>query len=593
MCGIVAVTGRDALPTALALQTGIVHRGPDAAGHTDLGECALAMTRLAILDPTPRANQPMESAGRHIVFNGEIYNFRELRHILETEGTVFRTTGDTEVVLESLIRWGPGALPKFRGMFALALWDAPRRQLLIARDRFGIKPLYWVARPGGIAVASETSPLAKQSRAEVAIDGIREFLLTGSPVSRTAYVGIREVEPGTIVTVDAGGAIRASKFEHEPQMPDSQGLGDAFIGSVEAHLISDRPVAVFLSGGFDSAAVVSAISATSSHMPVGITLATPGNDEDVDRARSTARHYNIEQRVVDVRSEEVVTLADQYLQAMDQPTIDGFNTFLVSQAAASQGFPVALTGVGGDEVLGGYGYYRHLRTVGALSSLWRRIPAGLQNPLLRGATSAMRRDPQQVTPILDAVSLGHRHLAWRTLFQPNEVARLTCGPAPESTLWASDPMRNPNAQLRTFDLQTYLRPTLLRDSDVFSMANGVEIRVPFLDSPFLDQIGDPIGKARLAKALNDQWLVDAARRRKLTFALPWNRWLSPVLGAHQAALDEEDPWHGLVDPTEARALMAEDKASPVRSPLRSWALVILAEWLTRAHSGRALRSTKP
>ncbi len=545
------------------------------------------MTRLAILDPTDRANQPMSWQGRHLVYNGEVYNFKALRSQLRCLGVPFSTTGDTEVVLKALVEWGPESCRRFAGMFAFALWDEHRQELTVGRDRYGVKPLYW--RPlagGGIAIASEATPLTSNSLAQPRLESVREFLRFGSPISSCIYQDIVEVEPGTLTTWSVDGECDTSMFA----APTASAIdGPAALRAAGSDsLVSDRPVALFLSGGFDSAAIAATTVGTGSQ-PVTVTLATSGNDVDVHRAAATATNYGLEHRVFHVALSDARGILDDFLNAMDQPTIDGFNTFLISRAAIEGGFPVALSGLGGDEVMGGYGYYRWRRQVDVAAALWRRVPDPARVTAARAMARSLHRRPSEVVAILDAESLGDRHRAWRTLFTADEVARLTGADSIPSVQWHSNPAESPDAQLCRLDFRTYLRPTLLRDTDVFSMANSVEVRVPLLDERFVAAMrsGPALRKEDLAKNWGDEYLLALARKPKLTFGLPWRDWIAPVLIEKGSILESDDPWRGLVDPTVAKEMLAELTADG-SGALRSWALVVLAVWLTRTAASRHL-----
>jgi len=584
VCGIVAAWGREAEHDARFLLEGVRHRGPDDSGSLAIGAVTLAMARLAVLDPTPGASQPMSEGGVHLVYNGEVYNFGSLRRHLEQAGWRFATTGDTEVVLKAVLHWGRSACQRLEGMFALVVHDEREGALWAARDRLGIKPLYWCRRPsGGLALASEASPLASCYGLGPDPAGVAEVLGFGSPIGTSAYLGVHEVEPGTVTDFGPDGPTRTRPFP-APADPGAS-LAQVFPSAVERHLVSDRPVALFLSGGFDSAAIAS--FAPSSSL-TAITLAYAGNAGDVGRARETATACGLEHRVVEVAADDVPGWSRGFLAAMDQPTVDGFNTYLVSGVAAEAGFPVALSGLGGDEVLGGYGYARRWRQLTLVARAWPFLPPGARHALASRLAARYRRSPSQVTAMLSARDQPGRHAAWRSVFEPEEVLDLTGVSLDGGAPWQVDPAAPARSQLRQLDLQAYLRPVLLRDTDVFSMAHGIEVRVPFLDQGVVGAAASgPATKASLAREWGDPYLVALARRPKLTFALPWDQWMAPVLAETRDLLAGPDPWRGLVDPAPARSLALG--GSPGRSPLRQWALVVLARWLERGPEGRRLR----
>jgi len=561
------------------------HRGPDAEGIQVFGRCTLAMTRLAILDPTSRANQPMGRGSKRLVYNGELYNFRELRSEMESQGVRFETTGDTEVVLCALERWGVAALPRFRGMFALACWDVETEELWLARDRFGIKPLYWRPQSGGIAVASECRALLGDAPLEVSPSAVAEYLQLGSSITAAITRGVFELEPGTVM-VWRGARITTARFAGLPDAvdtPEPAGAVAAFAEAVTMHLASDRPVAVFLSGGFDSTTLMSACRG-GPRMPLALTIAHEENAEDVARAGRTATHYGASHEVIAVSASEVVASMSKLVAAMDQPSIDGVNTYLVSAAARARGIPVALSGLGGDEVLGGYSYHHTPRARAFASRVWQGMP-----PLVRPvAGNVIRRRAgvaaERMTAVLSARTPQERFLAFRGLFSETEVHQLV-GFIPErsSPRWSPNPALEERRQYAALDFDLYLRPTLLRDSDVMSMANGVEVRVPYLDNRFVAATlgaGHAPSKDEFARALDDPYLATVAAEPKRTFAMPWRTWLPAVVSAYSDILfGQADPWGGVIDGEKAREILQRPMLPGGMEPLRAWALVVLALWI--------------
>ncbi len=593
MCGIVAVTGRDVRPGASKLLEALRHRGPDDSGLVDFGPVALAASRLAILDPAPRAGQPMGSAGRHLAYNGELYNFAELRAELAAAGISFTTTGDTEVVLQAVVRWGQGACQRFRGMFALIVFDETTGELWAARDRYGIKPLYWRTRPGGgIALASEATPLAAMGAAGTSVAGLADFLRFGAPVTSGIFDGVSELEPGTVTTWRPDGSRRAEPYRQEAAHCPGAWLepADLLHQSVTEHLVADRPVALFLSGGFDSGALA-AQSHQAARPPTALSLAYPGNGADLARARATAAHFDLDHRVVHLETGDLAAQIAAFLAAMDQPTVDGLNTFLVAGIAADEGFPVALSGLGGDEVLGGYGYYRRLALFNLAARGWRRLPSPLRRAGIVVGSRHYARPPGQLVAMLEARTLPDLHQSWRSLFTAAEVTRLTGTALPASDPGQVDPVSSPGLQLHRLDLETYLRPVLLRDTDAYSMAHGVEVRVPFLDHRLVsaaNQGSASFTKTDLARQLGDAYLGGLARRPKLAFSLPWGRWLRVAREVAGEVLADVDPWRGLVDPAPARAVVERRGPEGRNSPLRAWALIALSCWLARQPQERSM-----
>lgn len=583
MCGIVAIAG-DQQSCTNSIVAALRHRGPDSAGSVSVGTCTLAMARLAIMDPDPRSDQPMEFAGVTIVYNGEIYNFTDLHRNLERLGHRFVTTGDTEVLLHAVVEWGvEAACERLEGMFAFALWDDRSQSLHLARDSFGIKPLYWLGDGRGLVAASEVTPLAAAFGLRPRLDAIREFLRYGSPVTDVAYERVAELEPGSVLTWHDR-TIRIRPFS----TPAGGGADpvESVRDGIARQLRSDRPMVLFLSGGFDSA-LLAAVAARADAPVTALTLATRDNAEDVRLAAETARRYGLPHEVATVDDESLARSAEEFLEAMDQPTIDGFNTFLVSRAAIDRGFPVALSGLGGDETLGGYGYSRRLRQVQRARRVWDRLPAGLRPRAAAALAPLLHQPAARLETILDARSVAETWSAWRCLFDDEEIRLLTGAVADPSPRWLTNVDDSARAQLRHLDFSVYLRATLLRDTDVFSMANSVEVRVPLLDRAFVRSTEHAeLTKQDLASLMDDDLLTTRARARKLAFALPWQHWLPLLEPRFADLLAAGGPFAEVVDVAQVRRLVTGDARANPMSGLRRWALLVLACWLARDPGAR-------
>ena len=304
-------------------------------------------------------------------------------------------------------------------------------------------------------------------------------------------------------------------------------------------------------------------------------------------AAETARHYGLRHEVATVDDESLVSSAEGFLGVMDQPTIDGFNTFLVSRAAIDRGFPVALSGLGGDEVLGGYGYRRRLRQVQRVRRVWSRVPGSLRPRAAAALAPRLHQPAARIEAILDARSASATWRAWRCLFDDDEIRRLT-GEVPDpSPRWDTNVDDSVREQLRHLDFSVYLRATLLRDADVFSMANSVELRVPFLDRRFVHAARQAeLTKSDLACLMHDDLLTTRASARKLAFALPWQRWLPILEPRFDDLLTAGGPLADVIDVAEVRRIVAGDARSDPMSGLRRWALLVLASWLARDPEAR-------
>jgi len=583
VCGIAGILRGQR--QAKVLLEALSHRGPDSQGSIELGPCSLAVTRLAILDRSQRADQPMTFGDATIVLNGEIYNFAELRSQLTTCGWSFETSGDTEVLLKSLLHWGTNALARVQGMYAFLLWLADRQELWAARDRFGIKPLYWGPVDGGVAFASEARALTELVGCKVSTRGLSEFLHFGSPYASTVFEGISELSPGSISIWKADGNVEvlATTATSSAEQP----IANVLASAVRSHLVSDRPVALFLSGGFDSALVASQLVGLS-EKPTAFTIDTGRNRDDVSAACRTAKHYGLTHHVVAYTPHQIGAQVESYMQAMDQPTIDGFNTLLVSNAVNAARYPVALSGLGGDEILGGYGYYKRGRFIDIARRPYVKLNARVRAGIDRVIASRTGRVAPQVASIFEAQTIPERYHAWRSVFTASEVERLTgLRPPHAPTLTWEHGAEDLRRDHRSLDFDVYLRSTLLRDSDLFSMACGVELRVPLLDGRLVDRTMThfrDLDKPAMAAELNDPYLADVAARKKMAFRLPWSDWVM-MLGSSTELFAEDDPWKGFVDPQEARRIVRDPLDGPID---RLLALLVLARWLRSLNRPRRI-----
>src|SRR5215210_4710862 len=475
----------------------LVHRGPDSFGEFSDRNAALAARRLSIID-LETGDQPIanEDGTLHVVQNGEIYNYRELRHQLERGGHRFRTHGDTEVILHLYEEHGDRFAERLRGMFAIAIWDARRRRLVLARDRFGIKPLYYRAEGGELAFASELRALP---RGEIDLDALEAFLAFNSiPAPLTIFREVRKLPAGHLLVWEAG-RIRVTRFAR-PAPASADELRDdeeaelveevraRLRDSVRAHLVSDVPVGVLLSGGVDSS-LLAALAAEESSQALrtfSIGFEERSFNELAD-ARRVAERYGTQHRELVVRPDAALLLP-ALADAFDEPFADSsaLPTYLVSELAASD-VKVALSGEGGDELFGGYYTYAADLLAQRLGGLAR-----LARPLVeRLPTSTARTSfDYRAKRFVRAAHLPplERHHGWKEIFSADARAELTGADA------ASDPVEllraryaetqgaDELARLQDVDLGIYLVDDLLVKTDRASMAHSLEARVPYLDT---------------------------------------------------------------------------------------------------------------
>lgn len=580
MCGVAAFIGTATGPLgARELVAGINvlqhHRGPDDQAAVSIDEVTLGYCRLAIIGTGCGGNQPLtsQSGKTTVVFNGEIYNYRELIKRFELSPT---SSSDGAVIPELFERYGPDCFALLRGMFAIVALDRETGLVTIARDSFGIKPLHMRRLAGGLAVASEIRALvALADKPTVDTDAVHGFLRFGSVAAdRTLFHGIAVLPPNNWQTFNASGAAIAAGRVREFPPPESRaGVAAALIDSVEMHLRSDVPTALLLSAGVDSTAIACAASRLG-HKLTCLTLQVAGVGDEAPVAGETAARYGHEHRVVS--SEISSTDVEQFFRAAQSPSIDGLNTWLVSRAVAESGHRVALSGLGADELLGGYSHFKALRGLRYLALLDR---SGLTRSLLPRLLSGKRRE---------LLSRGGPRTAWALSALHRSVwdgeAATSAVRAAERPVASADRRGRSVADMVLAETELYLQPTLLRDADAHSMAHSIELRVPFVDldvfaSSLAYVSGGRPGKQELIRQMADRRLSEIAARKKTGFSLPMKEWMisGPLRPFVDAALEQEAPvWQHLNEGT--RSAIAGASRPPERWSL-VWAVVALDQHL--------------
>ncbi len=578
MCGIAGIHAYHYAANSLdgeelvRIRDHMAARGPDGKGAwvSEDGRTGLAHRRLSIIDLSEAGAQPMASADGKLVvtFNGEIYNYRALRKDLETRGCVFRTRSDTEVLLHLYAMKGEGMAADLRGMFAFAIWDAARERLFLARDPHGVKPLYY-------ADDGWTFRFASQVKALLAGGGISRdpepagwagFYLWGSvPEPFTTYRGVRCLEAGATLFVDRVGpraarryfSIAATYRDAEAAAAPRRGAREiesevraALLESVRRHLVADVPVGAFLSAGVDSGALVGLMRDAGQADIQTVTLAFEEfrgrADDEAPLAGEVARTYGARHATRVVTEREFHADLPRIVAAMDQPSIDGVNAWFVSKAAHELGLKVAVSGLGGDELFGGYPSFRDIPRRAAWLSLPSRAPflgRAMRWALSGAASSFLGVHPKAAGLLELGGSAEGAYLLRRGLFMPWELdcvldrdmvreglARL----APLARVAAElDPRpRTAFARVATLESALYMRNQLLRDTDWASMAHSLEVRVPLVDSTLLRRLapvlaggGPAAGKAALAASPARPLPEAVLSRRKTGFATPIATWL--------------------------------------------------------------------
>jgi asparagine synthase (glutamine-hydrolysing) len=606
MCGILGTAAPAAEASTELVAAGLVglrHRGPEAARcaafRTGDRACVLGHTRLRIIDLTEHADQPIanEDGTVQVVFNGELYEFLELRAELEAAGHRFASTTDTEVLVhlyEHVDGDPERLLARLRGMFAFALWDARRGRLLLARDRLGIKPMYHAEVPGGgVAFASEALALARSGLIVAGPDTVSlvGYLLWGSVQGpRTALAGVRELPPGSYLSWDDRGAevvpwwrpVFHPTFE---TVEAASLLRDALGDAIERHLVADREVGLFLSGGVDSGSIANVAVEAGILRSLTVTFPEVGDDESAAAARIASR-LGLKHEEVPVSGADVAAALTDIAAAMDQPTGDGVNSWLVSRAAHQAGLVVALSGVGGDELFGGYPSFRLVPRVAAITDALRLGPIALRRRVA-GAVASRRPGSPGSRVLMASPGFGGAYLAVRCLFGARDLARLGAlrwiGEHDTARLFTPDPppTTDPGDAVALLEIDRYLRNQLLRDTDVMSMAHSLEVRVPLLDDRVVaaalatpSSIRNRPGKALLQEAVG---LRQVGPKRG--FTLPFDQWMRGPLREpmRELVLSRDLPLPWLMTPRGRRDLWAAFEGGRVHWS-RPWAVGMLRLW---------------
>jgi asparagine synthase (glutamine-hydrolysing) len=544
MCGIAGAFSfrNDVRPLDLDL---IQHRGPDSRGEwrSPDGRMWLGMTRLAILDLSPAGNQPMIDpiTGNVIIHNGEIYNHLSLRPELERLGARFLGTSDTETLLAAYRVWGDAMLRRLKGMFAFAIYDKSRASILLARDRFGIKPLYVFSDADEFVFASEVRGIVRQKGLRPTRESIVAYLQWGScPHSYLLFPDLVEFPVGSHVRVTRDGPTRPVKFWPPARFEEASTEGDNRVAvirrtrellekSVSEHILSDVPVACFLSGGVDSSAIT-ALAAQQLHRALhtfSVGFDQSSHDESA-YARQIAARYGTDHTEIRLSEEEVIETTKEAVLRMDLPSVDGINSYIVARQVASRGFKVALAGVGGDELFGGYPQFRFLSRLKYLSFIPRSL---YRLPLRFGKGRHVFSDVPD-HPHAGLFARWWRRLWNGTLLREFGFSTLDISEEPAPTLL------DDFGQISWSELGHYMRDVLLRDSDQMSMAVSLEVRVPFLDHELVEFIlGLPeYDKARrdkpkplLIESVDDLIPREIYDRKKMGFELPMSHWMRDPL----------------------------------------------------------------
>ena len=630
ICGLVGTTKPESMQTVVQRMVGqMPHRGPDDEGIFLDHSVALGMRRLSIID-IPGGRQPVfnEDGTVVVVFNGEIYNFRELRRMLESRGHRFRTRGDTEVIVHAYEEWGEDCVDYFEGMFAFALAETSKStrrgnpRVLLARDRLGIKPLYYALVDGNLLFASEVRSLLASGEIEPRLSqpALRSYLLFGSVVEPMTLVeGIFSLPPGHRVVVstakhhanirpecywDFAESARPTIDTKRPERGYAPRLLRSLLEeTIESHLAADVPLGIFLSSGVDSTTLV-ALAAQKASAVHTVTVVFPEREfSEAEQARRTAQRFGTIHRELSLSGQNMLARLSEAVNALDQPSMDGINSYFVSWAARQAGLKVALSGLGGDEMFGGYSTFRSTPQAGSVAAVARRVPIDLRLLVASAGETVWKRlgrndaHRKMAAVWCDPSFLPHPYFYTRLLFTPMQVAGLLS----VDELAAVEPWQDwlaetakGSEQLDDFtavaclESRSYMVNTLLRDIDSMSMAHSLEVRVPFLDHTLVEFVSRLPGsvkrcesrpKALLMEAMGDLLPPEVVSQPKRTFTLPWEAWLRTQLKEEvQTELSAVAPSLQQSFTVRSFERVWRDFLDGRTSWSRVWALFVLNRW---------------
>lgn len=561
MCGIAGILhfkGGVPEPGAIRSMTNeMAHRGPDSDGFFGENEIALGHRRLSIIDLSTAANQPFtDNSGRYVmVFNGEIYNYEAVKR--QITGYDFHTTSDTEVLLAAYIKLGPACLALLRGMYAFAIWDKQEKELFVARDRLGVKPLYYLLDQDRFLFASELRAILRVSGKSPAINtgALLDYLSYQSVMGTGSIVsGIDQLEAATFIKIRQGRIVEKVKYWDLTDAAMANEYGDAtqvrsrirelMLQSVSRRLVSDVPVGAFLSGGIDSSAVVGLMAEASPARPNTFNIFFEEKEYDESQyADIIAKKFNTVHTKILLKPTVFLDELTNALNAMDTPSGDGINTYVVSKAIRQSGMTVALSGVGGDELFAGYPFFAQFQTIQRNKWLWR-LPGGIRSrigTMLPGSPGRKRRLSQLLG--MPSASIEDAYPVFRQMLSPETQRELTSlsGTGLSSTSLYGELKEGHRqlvrlpilSQITAAEYMGYTQHTLLKDTDQMSMAMSLEVREPFFDQDLVeyvagipDKIKQPTyPKSLLVESLKPMLPDEIVFRKKQGFLFPWEIWI--------------------------------------------------------------------
>lgn len=624
MCGIAGIAGKhtgqhDMAAAIRAMTQSISHRGPDAEGTWHDGDAVhLGHRRLSIIDLSDAGNQPFLSGdGRYvIVYNGELYNYKELKLELQrvefgrqSLPYIFKTNTDTEVILAAYIRWGKDCLQKFNGMYAFAIWDKVEQKLFVVRDRLGIKPLYYAFINGQFIFASEIRALLSSGLVERKADhnAVAEYLQYQTVhAPNTIIRHVKMLMPGHFMEF-ADGKLSASVYwdvnhyakeqDHLTYKQTCDHINGLLTAAVERRLVADVPFGAFLSGGIDSSAVVGLMSKVSAEQVQTFNVSFDESEfSEATYAQLIAKKFKTRHHEIRLTPGDFLKQLPEALNAMDHPSGDGPNSYIVSKATKQAGITMALSGLGGDELFAGYDIFKRFADLENKS--WLNVFPRLAR-LAGGNVLSARKKSIQGDKTAEILGLSHisgasAYPVNRKLFNPKQYQSLV-----KSDVNDSDFIGNVIRKINTdkahvlsrcslYEIQTYMQNVLLRDTDQMSMAVALEVRVPFLDyrlAEYVLGVKDEYkyphtAKKLLTDSLGDLLPPEIINRPKMGFSLPWKEWLRQDLRSFCEASLKELSQHGFVNAATVDSLWQRFLSNDPRITWsRVWHLVVLNHWM--------------
>lgn len=547
------------------------HRGPDAKGYyfSPSSKALLCQTRLSIIDTSENANQPIESYDKrfNIIFNGEIYNYKKLNKIIYNRFNI-NTKSDTEVLLYMYIEYGPDCLKYISGMFSFAIWDNLKEEIFIARDSRGIKPLYYNFNNNKLSFCSELRSLmkSKQFESELNYEAINSYLLTGyfhEPNTIISNIFLLEAGHYIILNKKSFSKINYSnddiiKNRKEFNRKETlDAIEDGFKKSISNHLESDVPTGIFLSGGIDSTAILSIASQFSKINTLSLGFQEEKWDESI-KSKKIAQYYKSNHHEYIVKEQDGIDAIDDFIQSLDQPTVDGFNTYFISKFAKQNGLKVVLSGLGGDELFGGYPSFRRMNIINNYLTIKNTLfsKQGLKKII---PNKLIEKQNPRLVDLIHSDNLFDSYIALRGVFSKKQAHIITKKLLQHDNINISHKPEYSNknkdiySTTRDLELKNYLKNQLLRDSDIFGMRWSTEIRTPFIDKNFISLIKSlpekyifEKNKRMLTESLNLP--MNIINKKKKGFTFPFKQWLGGALGKEvntqtSSLIDNENEWY--------------------------------------------------